>query len=137
MNITEPQKKVIRYIEENLGIKFIGINSKDAQQFISHYMDISKFVYDKYRKIGLSDETGEDLYLDDVVTYNGNQYIIKYEIGAYMLVKDSDVDLYEEFNDCWNDDIYPLAQLYWNTGGEDGCVNGLIKIKEGNNCRQE
>ena len=129
MEISEAQRKVINYIEGNLGIMFIGINSKDARNFISRYMDISKYVYNKYREVGLFDENGEELYLDDVVIYNGNQYIIKYEIGAYILVKDSDVDMYEEFESCWNDDVYPLVQLYWNSNSSENHISGLIKVK--------
>lgn len=130
MKITEPQKKVISYIEENLGIQFIGSDSKDAQRFISGYMEVSKHVYDNLCKVHLKDENGEELYEDDVVEYNGIKYLIKYEIGAYMLVNIFDVNVYEEFKDCWNDNVYPLAQLYWNTDSEDKCINGLIKVKE-------
>lgn len=130
MSISSAQNKVIVYIEENLGLKFMGTSSKDAQKFISKYMDISKYVYDNSRKIGLFDENGEGLYLGDSVIYNNNEYVIVYEIGAYMLARYSDVDMYNEFEDCWNDDVYPLAQLYWNGDNEENHINGLAKVEK-------
>lgn len=31
-----------------------------------------------------------------------------------MLVRCSDkTDMYEQFSNCWNDDVYPLSQCYW------------------------
>lgn len=129
MSISSAQHKVIVYIEENLGLKFLGTTSKDAQKFISKYMDTSKYVYDKHRKIGLFDEKGEELCLGDMVIYNNNEYTIVYEIGAYMLARCSDVDMYDEFKGCWNDDVYPLAQLYWNGDNEENYINGLTKVK--------
>ena len=129
MSISSAQYKVIVYIEENLGLKFLGTTSKDAQVFISKYMDVSKYVYDNDRKIGLFDENGEELYLGNSVIYNKNEYIIVYEIGSYMLARCSEVDMYEEFIDCWNDDVYPLAQLYWNGDNEENRIIGLAKVK--------
>lgn len=39
---TEPQLKVIRYIEANLGISFTGVTKQDAKEWISQHMDASK-----------------------------------------------------------------------------------------------
>jgi hypothetical protein len=40
-----------------------------------------------------------------------------------MLVRCSDeTDMYEQFKNCWNDDVYPLSQLYWENDCEEDVI---------------
>ena len=42
MSVTDPQRKVIGYIEDNLKIKFEGTTMEEAKVFIKTNMDASK-----------------------------------------------------------------------------------------------
>jgi uncharacterized phage protein (TIGR01671 family) len=71
----------------------------------------------------LKDKNYKEIYEGDIVLINGNRYYIQYEIGSFMLVRCSDeTDMYEQFKNCWNDDVYPLSQLCWENDCEEDVI---------------
>lgn len=78
---------------------------------------------------GLYDKNGKEIYESDIVIINGQQYLIKFEIGSFMLVRCSgETDMYDQFKDCWNDDVYPISQYYWNDDAEEDTIHSLKVI---------
>lgn len=78
---------------------------------------------------GLFDENHKEIFGGYIVEYNKNKYLVKYEIGSFMLIRlGYIVDIYDEFKGCWNDDVYPISQLYWNTESDEKYVNGLTIV---------
>lgn len=76
--------------------------------------------------VGLCDKHGNPLYEHHIVERNKHRYIIRYEIGSFMLVRThDDTDMYTEFDACWNDDVYPLSQLYWHNHDEDHIIHDI------------
>lgn len=69
---------------------------------------------------GLKDMNYKEIYVGDIVEINSHKYTIKFEIGSFMLVRCSDeTDMYEQFENCWCDDVYPLAQFHWESNDEE------------------
>lgn len=54
-NITTRQQSVIDIIQTNLNIVFVGNTKKDASQFISENIDVSKRKSNGYIKTNISD----------------------------------------------------------------------------------
>lgn len=78
---------------------------------------------------GLNENHGNEIYEEDIVKIYNHKYIIKFEIGSFMLVRCSDeTDMYDQFEDCWNDDVYPLAQFYWNSDSEEDILGNCEVI---------
>lgn len=75
---------------------------------------------------GLTDKNDNNIYKDDIAKINNKLYTITYEIGSFMLVKvNEETDMYKEFENCWNDNVYPLSQFYWENNCEDNCIYEL------------
>lgn len=74
---------------------------------------------------GLRDKNGKIIFEGDIVdcyvsTKKLYRYQVKYEIGSFMLVSP-----YEEifdFKNKWNDNVYPLSQLYFEYNNEEDCI---------------
>ncbi|MEG2246444.1 MAG: YopX family protein [Peptostreptococcaceae bacterium] len=64
---------------------------------------------------GIEDENGNEIYEGDIVTFENHKFTIVFEAGSFMFARvNIDTDMYELFEDCWNDDAYPLSQFWWN-----------------------
>lgn len=72
---------------------------------------------------GLKDKNEKEIYEGDIVEIGDFTYSIKFEIGSFMLVRCSDeTDMYAEFDNCWNDEVYPLCQLHWESNAEENML---------------
>jgi uncharacterized phage protein (TIGR01671 family) len=92
--------------------------------------------YELMQFTGLCDMNGNEIYEEDIVKINGHEYLVDFEIGSFMLVRrSSKTDMYEQFKNCWNDDVYPLSQYYWETDEEEDMLNDCEII--GNTYQEE
>ena len=78
---------------------------------------------------GLTDSNDIEIYEGDILIYRNNKFQIKFEVGSFMLVRISqETDMYELFENCWNDDVYPISQYWWNGDLDSNMLDGLEVI---------
>lgn len=78
--------------------------------------------------IGLNDSKCNKICDGDIVLRKGKMYRIIFEMGSFMLSPIDDIDMDDEFINCWNDHVYPLSQLYFENGDLEDILSDLIIV---------
>lgn len=74
---------------------------------------------------GLKDKNGKFIFEGDIVRVDGNLFEIVYEIGSFMIATKTNCASIHQFKGYWNDNVYPLSQLYFEYKNEEFAINNL------------
>lgn len=74
---------------------------------------------------GLNDKNGKLIFEGDIVRVDENLFEIVYEIGSFMIATKTNCASIHQFKGYWNDNVYPLSQLYFEYENEEFTIDNL------------
>ncbi len=124
--------KVMRYDDfivtsNGFAGELFDLNTSDDENtlFIMRSLDTYKQYSEIMRCTGLYDKECKLIYEGDIVKVGNNIFEICYEISSFMIVTNSNIEAIHSFKNSWNDNVYPLSQLYYEYQNEEGCIEQL------------
>ena len=114
--------------DENVVFAFVssGIIATDITEREDEFSLLHHLQYMQYT--GLNDSKCNKICDGDIVLRKGKMYRIIFEMSSFMLSPIDDIDMDEEFINCWNDHVYPLSQLYFENGDLEDILSDLTVI---------
>lgn len=77
---------------------------------------------------GLKDKNAKLIYEGDIVRVGNSVFEIVNELGCFMLATKTNIEAIHLFPNSWNDNVYPLSQLYFEYDNEENYIDQLEVI---------